>query len=71
MHWMVFDLFFCCVTVKTIYWGKKSPVLKIGERFQRKLENLQNYYAFKNFRLSIMFPNHAQLNKPSKQFGNL
>ena len=21
MHWIVFDLFFCCVTLKTIYWS--------------------------------------------------
>ena len=25
-------------------------VSKVGERFQRKLENLRNYYAFKNLR---------------------
>ena len=35
-------------------------VSKIEERFQRKLENLRNYYAFKNLRLST-FPNHGQL----------
>ena len=45
---------------------KKSPVSKIGECFQRKLENLRNYYAFKNFRLST-FPKRGQLNKRSKQ----
>ena len=45
-------------------------VSKIEERFQRKLENLRNYYAFKNLRLST-FPNHGQLNKRSKQFENL
>ena len=35
--------------------GLKEPgqinVSKIGERFQRKLENLRNDYAFKNFAL--------------------
>ena len=41
-------------------------VSKIEERFQRKLENLRNYYAFKNLRLST-FQNHGQLNKRSKQ----
>ena len=41
-------------------------VSKIGERFKRKLENLRNYHAFKNLRLST-FPNHEQLNKRSKQ----
>ena len=44
-------------------------VSKIGERFQRKLENLRNYYSFKNLRLST-FPNQGQLNKCSKQFEN-
>ena len=47
-------------------WSLYANVEKIGERFQRKLENLRNYYAFKNFRLST-FPSRGQLNKRSKQ----
>ena len=46
--------------------GLKEPgqinVSKNGERFQRKLENLKNDYAFKNLRLST-FPNHELMRK--------
>ena len=39
--------------------GLKEPgqinVSKIGERFQRKLENLRNYYAFKNLRFTTVW----------------
>ena len=39
--------------------GLKEPgkinVSKIGERFQRKLENLRNYYALKNLRCSTVW----------------
>ena len=27
MHWIVFDLFFCCVTVKTIYTAQLVKIL--------------------------------------------
>ena len=41
-------------------------VSKIGERFQRKLENLRNYHAFKNWRLST-FPNYGLISKGPKE----
>ena len=50
--------------------GLKEPGFENGRTFQRQLENIRNYYAFKNLRLS-MFLNHGQLNKRSKQFENL
>ena len=50
--------------------GLKEPgqinVSKIGERLQRKLENLRNYYTFKTLALSA-FPNQGLICKRSKQ----
>ena len=47
--------------------GLKEPGFENRRMFSKKAR--EPYYAFKNSLLSA-FPNHAQLNKRSKQFEN-
>ena len=56
-----------CKRVLMSQSGFKEPGFENRRMFSKKAR--EPYYAFKNSRL-LAFPNHAQLNKRSKQFDN-